>query len=782
MTSNANSANTLRVPSTFYNHQKDAMKIAKRSSKSMYRQLIGENHPPNTPIYRGGLIYHGTGTGKTVTGLGLVMEYLHLQNRLATYAAERGAVQSNQIPANLKGPYICIVTLKSNKDQNGLEKYLKNLMLHYPQYARGLIQGLMNQETGAQIESLKKAFSARVKYFSFIEFASCLELYGGGRNRVKDPMCNQLRVDWKKRGLVVIIDEAHELTKAKLSDLRESGRISDTTKNEYQGILRTKKFILENSGSRSKPEAMNPLLHVYAMTATVGTSPEQVVDTINMVRPANMKPRTKENIGTTRLLPRFVSYADLKHNRDLFAKVDEKNITVPIHQNHYAIITHKVGEYRKKQIDKKLIVPGQTNYTVGNKVKKLPKEYTELTFRPYAEKEYLKEAKKLQHSFTIADAAKVFGSAAGATVFDTVSREYYNYCKAMVTGKIPGSRYPKTFPGHHLTADIHTSMTGKTKTSVCIAPKLMKVLQNAIGGEGKQYIYTSDIQTLRIMRYILEQVYAMKDITEDVKSGKVTNAVLTAQLNRQKKRTSHNNFIAMESATGLNIIQNFMSGIDMVKERGDTGRLVTEDVTIEKMKRNANGENCRIILVTGELFTGVDINALRGVHIVEPFASTSSYAQAYGRAARSKGHAFLPNTKRNATVYVYYTTVGEWNWNKNEMKKPAGQTLFVSKLSQSHEAKQLTAGVRDRVLGGRQWANGSMRRRGATVRDGYVNNMNTNQTLFPTPDELLHKEQTDGPHTATMVNFMSKFNRAIRGTNNTNNNARRGLKRKSNNA
>ena len=799
------------IPKGLYPHQLEAIEIARRSISSMLKELVRTPHTKGAPIFRGGLVNHSTGSGKTVTSLGIVMEYLKMREMLQRLHSPNHA-PGKQV--RVQGPYICIVTLKSNVDQNGLQKYLKNLRTHYPEYARSLLPAhVYEQEASVQEKHLTSAFQQRVKYFSFIQFASCLGLYGkdkDGKNRdIKgDKDCLQMRKDWKKRGIVVIIDEAHELTK---SDLRDWGKIKgDVTKNEYQAILRTKRFLLKHCGMGTKiregstparPEQANPLLHVYALTATPGTSPQQVVDTINMVRPANMGIRTLDNWKKTPILHRFISFADLSGNKTLFAKVTDEEIVTPIHAEHYAMILHKLGKYREKHVDKKAFVKGCLE---GNE--KMPIEFRELEYKPYTEKDYLRQSKALQNYFTVTDADALYScihKAEGPVVFTKIAKLYHAYCKPwFAADPILKQRYGglqgSVFPGGKLVVKLPPVSTGVPK-AYCIAPKIMKVVHTAFTSPGKQFIYTSDTTTLRIISWLLQELYNMKNITEGVRSGVITNEILEGELGniinaargKKKKeyaehpeRVQHNNFMAVKGVSGLLRIQNFMSGIDMYKKNGDTGAWITEDVTPDKMKRNAHGQNCRIIVVTGELFTGVDINALRGVHIVEPFASHTSHAQARGRAARAGGHSFLPEANQKATVYTYKTRVSKesnshsndnrrgvnlWNWNSDTMKdgRKNGEPLFVKHIGRSHPTGRFTDAMAKKIKMGRQFLDGNARvkknPRNVTHRIGGGNQMNwTGQILYPTPDDTLTLERMHGAHTREMESFNNSFINAVK--------------------
>jgi len=236
-----------------------------------------------------------------------------------------------------------------------------------------------------------------------------------------------------------------------------------------------------------------------------------------------------------------------------------------------------------------------------------------------------------------------------------------------------------------------------------------------------------------------------------------------------------------------------MSGIDMEK-KGGRGAWIAEDVTTEKLRRNARGQNCKIIVVTGELFTGVDINALRGVHILEPFVSESSHKQAVGRASRAMGHAFLPEGQRDSTVYSYITRVSKdeggkniWGWNSNTMhnKRQNGMKKFVKHAGRYHPTKQFTPATQNKVVGGHELLQSHARKqreRGAANQSvnetGKNQHMVTNgKILYPTPDDTLSLERKYGEHTKAMKAFNRDFKNRINGSKGN----RGGLKRKHSN-
>lgn len=303
------------------------------------------------------------------------------------------------------------------------------------------------------------------------------------------------------------------------------------------------------------------------------------------------------------------------------------------------------------------------------------------------------------------------------------------------------------------------SDSSRTTDDFVISPKLVMVATKAVTEKGKHFIYTSNLQSLRCLSWLLHHLYGFRDISEDVKNLAVTNASLERET--QNRGITHRNFIVMETGDKLNIVQNFMSGID-TERKSERSALVPEDASIEKMKRNAHGQHCKIIIVTGELYTGVDINALRGVHLVEPFASISAQEQAEGRAARARGHDILNTANRSSVIYSYQSSVlktSTFGWNaKMNSKKLGGQNVFVKKVSNSVTTKAITGAIMENITYGREWLDSEMRKQDSTITNGNAaNRMNMNQILYPTPDEILNQERTKGAFSKTMQAFQTNF-------------------------
>jgi len=71
---------------------------------------------------------------------------------------------------------------------------------------------------------------------------------------------------------------------------------------------------------------------------------------------------------------------------------------------------------------------------------------------------------------------------------------------------------------------------------------------------------------------------------------------------------------------------------------------------------NKNGENVKVILITKAAAEGLDFKNVRQVHIMEPWYNMNRPEQIIGRGVRNLSHCGLPFEQRNVEIYLHCTT------------------------------------------------------------------------------------------------------------------------------
>jgi hypothetical protein len=83
------------------------------------------------------------------------------------------------------------------------------------------------------------------------------------------------------------------------------------------------------------------------------------------------------------------------------------------------------------------------------------------------------------------------------------------------------------------------------------------------------------------------------------------------------------------------------------------------EVKAATQKSNINGNNIKVILISQAGSEGLDFKFIRQVHILEPWYNLSRIEQIIGRAVRNCSHKDLPLEERNVQIYLYGTQLIE---------------------------------------------------------------------------------------------------------------------------
>ena len=80
-----------------------------------------------------------------------------------------------------------------------------------------------------------------------------------------------------------------------------------------------------------------------------------------------------------------------------------------------------------------------------------------------------------------------------------------------------------------------------------------------------------------------------------------------------------------------------------------------EDIKYITGDDNRNGENVKVVLITKAGAEGLDFKNIRQIHILEPWYNMNRIEQMIGRGVRNLSHCKLPFEERNVEIYLYGT-------------------------------------------------------------------------------------------------------------------------------
>ena len=112
----------------------------------------------------------------------------------------------------------------------------------------------------------------------------------------------------------------------------------------------------------------------------------------------------------------------------------------------------------------------------------------------------------------------------------------------------------------------------------------------------------------------------------------------------------------------------------------------TEDVKYATNSNNMDGSKVKVILISKAGSEGLDFKAIRQIHIMEPWFNMNRIEQIIGRGVRNLSHCALPFQKRNVQIYLHSTVIDGKDEETADLylyrlaEKKAGQIGKVTRL------------------------------------------------------------------------------------------------------
>ena len=97
-----------------------------------------------------------------------------------------------------------------------------------------------------------------------------------------------------------------------------------------------------------------------------------------------------------------------------------------------------------------------------------------------------------------------------------------------------------------------------------------------------------------------------------------------------------------------------------------------DEIIAATQDENKDGKIVKVILISMAGSEGVDLKFVRQVHILEPWYNLSRIEQTIGRAVRNNSHRLLPYSERNVQIFMYGTML------KNSVREAADVSVYRS--------------------------------------------------------------------------------------------------------
>lgn len=171
--------------------------------------------------------------------------------------------------------------------------------------------------------------------------------------------------------------------------------------------------------------------------------------------------------------------------------------------------------------------------------------------------------------------------------------------------------------------------------------KIKNIIDIVKKSEGIVFIYSQYIKSGIIpLAFALEQAGYSKFNSEPILSYDKKHTPLsydgTRMTSKNKSSFKKGNYIILSSSEKLSS--------NMI-----------EELKISKMPENNRGQNIKIILGTSVASEGLDFKNIRMIHIMDPWHHLNRLEQVVGRGIRYCSHIELPKEDRNVMVYLHVT-------------------------------------------------------------------------------------------------------------------------------
>jgi hypothetical protein len=562
----------------------------------------------NTP-YRGILLYHGTGVGKTCSAITLAEQHL-----------AKGGSSADQVlvllPSNLKENFkrqICDLTKLDVKDQGYMydemqqctgSKYI-NMVPEHKILNKKALEG-----------KVAKLVTSRYKFHGFLEFANKIQrmrddIHATGISKAKADALFVTTIQQEFSNRLIIIDEVHNLR-------NEVGASQFNIMNVLRYGLNNRLVLMTATPMFNSATEFVPILNMLLTN-----------DKRNTITEADLFAGGDLTLSGTKLLRQltrgYVSYMRGENpfsfptrlypsiNNDPrlikeFPKKDSQGKTIPA----------------SRRIDNMEIVAStmspaqQSIYSFAYKEDCVSEKVTDELMEEL-EMEDENHSNVLQRIIQISNI--VYPTNNGEGIKDLQNL----YSKRGFFGWFSEQRDKPFQVSYKKGYEDFLSYERINK----FAPKLKTILDYISNSTGIVYVYSY---------YIYGGILPLAIALEHMGFTRLNQDNLLAN-NKQKKKKGKV-YTILSRTPGLS------SNIE-------------KDIELIRSTENTNGETVKVILGTSVSAEGIDFKCLREIHLLEPWYHLNKVEQIIGRGIRNCSHMKLPLEHRNVTIYHHANTLAD---------------------------------------------------------------------------------------------------------------------------
>ena len=553
----------------------------------------------NTP-YNGLLLFHGLGSGKTCSAIG-ISEEIRKYNKNNPKFKKVIIIASPDVQHNFKLQLFDRSKLKKQNGRWNLSTCVGPLLLEELN-----INEIHNLEKDKIIEKINLLIKDNYIFMGYIQFANVIENKTSYNTEV---LKKKLKDEYEDR--LIIIDEAHNIRDPKMEDDK---KVSTMINRLIKNVSNIKLLLLTGTPIYNNIKEIIYLLNILHLNDN-----RKLIDEKTIFNKEGGFKENGENVFRL-ALNGYVSYVrgenpytfphlvyPFEYDKSFSSILMNKprfyfnNVSIPEEQNikHLDLYAYKMNEFQEESYNNTV---EQIKYNINEN------ETNDINFT--------KSSKPIQ---------------ALNIVYPYEKNKYLIGEKGLLYNMKKTSRKRIQYEYNNINIFSYSEID---KYSI----KIKNIIDAILNSEGIILVYSN---------------YKS--------SGVIPLAMALEEIGFNRYGGSKNNLLKNETDKKINIhnlrgkvnTSKFTQGYYSIIS-GDKNYSPNNSDEIDALtKDNLNGERVKVVLITETGTEGLDLNNIRQVHIMDPWWNMNRIEQIIGRARRNCSHKLLPLEKRNVQVFLH---------------------------------------------------------------------------------------------------------------------------------
>ena len=594
--------------------------VCKKKSRELFphQEFIKRFISNDTP-YNGMLLYHGLGSGKTCSAIGIT-EALRVYSKYIQGFKKIMVVASPNVQENFKLQLFNPSSLKKDNGIWNISGCLENSFIEELN-----ISEINELEKEVLIQKINKIITNHYVFLGYIEFANIIEKLH--KTKYKDKSLKNYF-----EGRIIIIDEIHNIRLTSDSDNAKK-KVAIMLKVLVQYVKQIKFIFLTGTPMYNDPKEIIFILNI--LNANDNRSTLTIGEVFEADGELKVDPKTKDEIGKKKIITKANGYISYVRGENPYAF--PFLVTPKMYGHPRSIKTLK--QYPERQFNNNRITKGIQHLDLY------------LHTMPDEQQEGYDEIINDMTSGLTSEELEKFEE------MDSV--KYTLVLKPIQALNINYKINDKFYVGKEGLKQVmrfkeSANPPSKNKFEYKINPGMFSYDQ--IGN------YSVKIKS--ILDHIIHSKGIVLVYSQYIDGGLVPMALALEELGM--KRYTNKNLFKTPPNEPLNVYDmkrdtSIYTG-DAFKHAsyaiicGDKKLSPNNKEEVEALTHhNMNGERVKVVLISQAGSEGIDLNYLRQVHIMEPWYNMNRIEQIIGRARRNCSHKDLPLEERNVQVFLHAT-------------------------------------------------------------------------------------------------------------------------------